>query len=34
MLIVSNAYVGGWPGIKHNEEVLFSCTILKKTVEA
>lgn len=32
MLIVCNAYVGGWPGIKHNEEVLFSCTILKKTV--
>lgn len=31
MLIVCNAYVGGWPGIKHNEEVLFSCTILKKT---
>jgi hypothetical protein len=24
--------MGGWPGIKHNEEVLFSCTILKKTV--
>ena len=34
MLIVCNAYVGGWPGIKHNEEVLFSCTVLKKTVGA
>ena len=34
MLIVCNAYVGGWPGIKHNEEVLFLCTILKKTVGA
>ncbi len=32
MLIVSNAYVGEWPGIKHNEEVLFLCTVLKKTV--
>ncbi len=34
MLIVSNAYVGGWPGIKHNEEILSPCTVLKKTVGA
>jgi hypothetical protein len=34
MLIVRNAYVGEWPGIKHNEEVLFPCTVRKKMVGA